>query len=818
MAKSYFLRRPRFRIEAINDSNAISFDYDARANASNDELLSRGIQFQTKNAMSDDSAVFQIVLYGDVQWDKVLQANDIIKIYVKEDETIVDSNEQLVLNGMVSQVSNMGEHGNDKSVYKITGQSFSKPFLNFGLGIIQEVSAVMSSSIGWLPDDKEHGIEFTGKTAKEVMQSALDRFLKYMKYNYPTNKEETINQSNVDRTLRDNFDWTLDSWTEYENLQDHTNLINFDGNFKQMLDLITCKPFNELFFRNGKNNKAELVLRRTPFDPSDWRNLEIVHEDTLRLISEDVGKSDVESYAVFNVTTPQQTKELKSELLSKPQTHRALRNRYGYKKLEAEYMFLPITDSDENSDENDTQDNEDKGNVEVTYDQLYNDLSDLGQDRVSKDKDGVISRLASKYRGVDKKQAKKLAEKYIKTGNVTGDYFEEVTGVDPNKKVTEDAINKFPSAKEVKEFVDEKYPQDKFSEDFKKDSDYKKLTKALKKEYPKIKSTHIQQLTAKFKDKKGKLTDKDYKDFVNKAKERARNAQETGAAAGDNAFSIFSKKLFNWYHANQNFTSGSLTVVGSGDYDLGKRLIMHNKQTNERWEYYIESVEHNFDMEQGYTTTLGVTRGLRMEPRDSNEAGSSYRFAFLWGQSSDFLGGYLGEKSLLDLKKEGVESKKKKDDGEGGEGHSGGSLEGLKKYKGKLPTPRNKKDTNWTASGNPNTGQWARECTWYAYNRRSELDLPLPNGWGDAADWVGHAKSSGMKTGKTPKQGALAIWQRGAPGGSAQYGHVAFVEKVLDDGKGFHLSEYNYEVRKGYSERDIQMSSPEGKNVTFIYD
>lgn len=75
-----------------------------------------------------------------------------------------------------------------------------------------------------------------------------------------------------------------------------------------------------------------------------------------------------------------------------------------------------------------------------------------------------------------------------------------------------------------------------------------------------------------------------------------------------------------------------------------------------------------------------------------------------------------------------------------------------------------------------------------------------------------------MKTGKTPKQGALATWQRGAVGGSKQYGHVAFVEKVINDGKGFHVSEYNYDIKKGYGERDIQMSSAEGKNVTFIYD
>lgn len=812
--KEYFIRRPRFRVEVKTDTNALTFDYDERANANDSEITKRGIQFQTKNAMSDDSATFQVVLYGDVMWDKVLQPNDIFKIFVVEDTTYGETNEKLILNGMVSQVSTIGEHSNDKNVFRIIGQSFSKPFINFGLGMIQEVSAVLSSSVGWLPDDKESGIEFTGKTSAEVMESALNRFLQYMKYNY---SEKNMNQ---DKTLRENFTWNLNSWKEYESLQDHSSFINFDGNFKQMLDAITCKPFNELFFRNGSEDKSELVLRRTPFDPSDWRQLEYVPEDTNRLIVEDISKSDVESYAVFNVTTPQQTKKQGSELLSKPQSHASLRNRYGYKKLEAGFMFLPITDSDDNSEEGDSQDNEDKGEVEVTYDQLNNELVDLGQERVSKDKEGIMSRLSTKYRGLNKKtEAKKIIEKFIKTGSLTPEYFEEVTGIDPERTVTEDAMLDVPTAKEVQEYVEKKFPKDKFSEDFKEDSDYKKFTKAINKEYPSLKGTHVQQLTAVFKEKKGNLLDVDYEEFIEKVESRVQDATETGAGAGDNAFSIFSKKLFNWYHANQNFSSGTLTLVGSGDYDLGKRVIIMNKRTNTRWEYYIESVEHTFDFEQGYITTLGVTRGLRLREGDTLQDGSSYRFEFLWGQSTDFLGGYLGEKSLTDLKKEGVESKNKSGDGESsGEGHSGGSLEGLKKYKGKLPTPRNKTDTQWIAPGNPNTGEWARQCTWYAYNRRYELDLSLPKGWGDAAEWVGHAKSNGMKTGKTPKQGALAIWQRGVVGGSPQYGHVAFVEKVINDGKGFHISEYNYNVKLGYGERDIQMSSAEGKNVTFIYD
>ena len=89
---------------------------------------------------------------------------------------------------------------------------------------------------------------------------------------------------------------------------------------------------------------------------------------------------------------------------------------------------------------------------------------------------------------------------------------------------------------------------------------------------------------------------------------------------------------------------------------------------------------------------------------------------------------------------------------------------------------------------------------------------------GDAAEWIGTAKAAGVKTGNIPKQGAVAVWQRGVKGGSPQYGHVAFVESVSSDGKSFHVSEYNFNTPKGYGERTIQMSSAEGKNAKFIYD
>jgi surface antigen len=75
-------------------------------------------------------------------------------------------------------------------------------------------------------------------------------------------------------------------------------------------------------------------------------------------------------------------------------------------------------------------------------------------------------------------------------------------------------------------------------------------------------------------------------------------------------------------------------------------------------------------------------------------------------------------------------------------------------------------------------------CTWYVANRRAEIGRPIPAGLGNASTWDDRAPSAGFSVNKTPSYGAAVVTsQRGA-------GHVAFVEKVNDDGS-IWVSEMN---------------------------
>lgn len=88
--------------------------------------------------------------------------------------------------------------------------------------------------------------------------------------------------------------------------------------------------------------------------------------------------------------------------------------------------------------------------------------------------------------------------------------------------------------------------------------------------------------------------------------------------------------------------------------------------------------------------------------------------------------------------------------------------------------------------------QW--NCTDYAASRRPDI-FPSRDwkdrlfGW-DAIQWYHNARVAWLETGKTPEVWAIAVYVKGR-GASTVYGHVAIVEKVLDD-ETIEITDMNY--------------------------
>lgn len=80
-------------------------------------------------------------------------------------------------------------------------------------------------------------------------------------------------------------------------------------------------------------------------------------------------------------------------------------------------------------------------------------------------------------------------------------------------------------------------------------------------------------------------------------------------------------------------------------------------------------------------------------------------------------------------------------------------------------------------------------CTWYVYNRISQVGHHINSYLGNAADWPTSAKSLGYQVTDKPVAGAAVVFQPGVEGASS-YGHVGFVEHVYSDNS-FLISEMN---------------------------
>jgi surface antigen len=107
------------------------------------------------------------------------------------------------------------------------------------------------------------------------------------------------------------------------------------------------------------------------------------------------------------------------------------------------------------------------------------------------------------------------------------------------------------------------------------------------------------------------------------------------------------------------------------------------------------------------------------------------------------------------------------------------------------------------SGGRGNLYAWG-QCTYYAYSRRRQLNLPVENNWGHARTWASRARAMGYAVGTTPAVHAIMHDTGGA------FGHVAIVESINSDGT-ITISEMNYAGRRNViTRRNIAMEVADG--------
>lgn len=108
-----------------------------------------------------------------------------------------------------------------------------------------------------------------------------------------------------------------------------------------------------------------------------------------------------------------------------------------------------------------------------------------------------------------------------------------------------------------------------------------------------------------------------------------------------------------------------------------------------------------------------------------------------------------------------------------------------------------------------------RQCTSFvAWRLNSANGVPFSNQylglprWDDAGKWANSARSVGIRVDTTPVVGAVA-WSGPGYGGASEFGHVAWVAKVLDNGY-VVIEEYNNSWGGSYGTRTVHKSAFQG--------
>jgi surface antigen len=103
-------------------------------------------------------------------------------------------------------------------------------------------------------------------------------------------------------------------------------------------------------------------------------------------------------------------------------------------------------------------------------------------------------------------------------------------------------------------------------------------------------------------------------------------------------------------------------------------------------------------------------------------------------------------------------------------------------------------------------------CTYWVFLLRQQASDPIPNSWGNAADWASNASHDGYLVDDTPAVGAIMQTSLVDNG----LGHVAYVEGVDPSTGAWTISEMNVKGLDVVDTQTYQASAATGFN--FIHD
>ncbi len=863
--KQAYIRKPTIGVDFVTESDVFSLKYKTDESLSDKgNVLNKGdlssaiLSLNVDNDMNSDSGTFVLNLVGSERFDRILSPNDITIIRINPGKPNEVKNDCIMV-GMITSIKRIGEYDSSSVVYQVNGQSMMKALMQLKLGTIQEAASLLGTN-GWMwgmgglkqassytsdgsDDDTQtsttsgsQGITLQGQSASGVVGQLVKWFLiLHTKYSY----------KNSTKTVADYVTSDLTSWSEDEALTDPTTIMSYEGSLRELISEVQAKPFNEFFGDYTVDGKMKLVMRKTPFEPDSWKTL---MDGAVKLYSNDVieeslGVTDEETYSIFLANMPSNVAISDiSTYLSSPMYFPNLADRYGYSLLQVDnpYIFAYKQGSTEGgSDDGGKASGGGSPITQATVDNIKNatmawtNKKDVTASNIDNfiAKSNPVSKMkgtgkyfieAGKQTGLNPIILAAFAANESAWGNSTYGSSYNFFGIGAYDSNPDNAYNYSNSsaksgiingAKFIKHdyfdagqktlrslFVNNGVHQYSTSGD-KEANVIATIVARYYDMYP-----NALQKAQFFSEGGGKVVTKKTKS------ESSVKAVSTDDSGNQSRLKKFSVLLANWYGDNYSYSAGEIRVLGNPDYRVGKVLtrfdngqVSIGNQDPIQIDYYIERTSHEFNLNSGYTTTLGVTRGL-VHSIDRFKHWNSWNNPLTEtkqgaGGLQVFNGGLFGE---ISLKKNIEDSAKEANSDKNHNSSKSGSDELSAPKKAGDDYPSKYKN----ASPDSVADEWRylnRECTSFVAWRLSRDGKTNFSGLGNAISW---ASRSGLQLQKSPKVGDLAWFNElDAPGA---YGHVAYVAKVSGDN--VFIEEYNFlpEASHAYHTRTIRKTRASG--------
>ena len=239
------------------------------------------ISVNTIRSQGQDCPTFSLNLVWRNNWYERLSSNDLVIIKMQRPPEKKSS----VFFGLIDDIRKSTDYssGVPQRVVQVTGRGFNKALLNFGIGLVEQLS--LDYGTGFMANQ----LNLVGVDSYDAIKLVLDSYIgKSLKYSFGNGK-----------SFKDYFAYSGNK-RKGEILCDITSYNSYVGSLWNFIKELGNPPFNETYWE-VKNERPTLIHRQTPFNKADWIKL---NRQTIKdhdIVSDNTGRSDLETYTLFSV-------------------------------------------------------------------------------------------------------------------------------------------------------------------------------------------------------------------------------------------------------------------------------------------------------------------------------------------------------------------------------------------------------------------------------------------------------------------------------------------------------------------------------------